>query len=440
MEKKLRSFRDDNKVRVLVFPCGSEIGLELHRSLAWSKHVDLIGASSVKSNHGKYIFQNYVEDVPFVNEPEFISEINNIVERHQIDFIYPAHDSVVLKLASCQQSLTCEVICSPLETCEACRSKSLTYRTFEDDIRVPRVFDNSKCINEFPVFLKPDEGQGSKGTHVAHSKADVDFYLKKDPSLLILEYLPGAEFTVDCFTDRHGVLRFVGGRERIRIQSGISVNARQMSIDGEFQKYAEIINNKLTLRGAWFFQLKEAKNRQLTLMEIAPRVAGTMGLYRNLGVNFALLSIYDRLDIDVKILLNSYSVELDRALISRFLLRGLKYEAVYIDLDDTLIVNRQVNTILLAFLYQCLNEGKKLFLISRHRGNIDETLKKYRLEGIFDAVFQIEGTEEKLDYIQQETAAIFIDDSFSERETVSQGVEIPVFDLDAVESLLDWRL
>jgi len=425
--------------RVLIFPCGSEIGLELHRSLAWCKHVDLIGASSVKSNHGKYVFENYVEGVPFVDEPDFIPELNEIIEKYRVDFIYPAHDSVVLRLIRCRTSLACDLISSPVETCEICRSKSLTYTTFEGIVKVPQVYPSSRVISKFPVFLKPDVGQGSQGTNLALSAKDIDFYLEKDPSLLILEYLPGAEFTVDCFTDRHGVLRFVGGRQRVRIQSGISVNARQVRAGGRIQQLAETINGALNFRGAWFFQVKEAADGQLTLMEIAPRIAGTMGLYRNLGVNFALLSIYDRLDMEVEILCNPYSIELDRALISRFQFYDLDYEYVYVDLDDTLIVDGKLNTMLLALLYQCLNKGKKLYLLSRHRGDINHTLQQYRLDSLFDAVFQVGHVEEKIDYIR-ERSAIFIDDSYLERERVSMELGIPVFDLDAVESLLDWRM
>ena len=40
--------------------------------------------------------------------------------------------------------------------------------------------------------------------------------------------------------------------------------------------------------------MKRASDGELVLLEIAPRVSGSMGLYRNLGVNFALLGAYDR--------------------------------------------------------------------------------------------------------------------------------------------------
>jgi len=172
-------------------------------------------------------------------------------------------------------------------------------------------------------------------------------------------------------------------------------------------------------------------------MEIAPRIAGSMGLYRNLGVNIPLLSVFDRLGMDVEIQHNSYFIEMDRALYSRFR-TDLTYHHVYIDLDDTIIMNDKVNVMAVTFLYQCLNKGIKTHLLSRHLGDIHSVLRKHRLEGIFDTITQLNPTEEKVDFIK-EPSSIFFDDSFSERQKVFQKLGISTFDVDAIESLLDWK-
>ena len=44
-----------SKNNILVFPCGSEIGLEINNALKWSTHIELFGASSV-DDHGKYVY------------------------------------------------------------------------------------------------------------------------------------------------------------------------------------------------------------------------------------------------------------------------------------------------------------------------------------------------------------------------------------------------
>src|SRR5690606_27483827 len=94
---------------ILVFPCGSEIGLEVHRSLKFSRHITLFGANSV-DDHGKFVFENYISGLPFYNEDGFIESLNKIVRKYKIDAIYPAMDSVITFLKLNEDNLECKVI------------------------------------------------------------------------------------------------------------------------------------------------------------------------------------------------------------------------------------------------------------------------------------------------------------------------------------------
>src|SRR3972149_8126471 len=155
------------KKNVLVFPCGSEIGLEINRSLKFSKDFKIFGASSV-DDHGRLVYENYISDVPHVDDDNFIKEVNEIVKKHSIDFIFPAHDSVVLKLSQYRDKLNAKVVTSPHATCNICRSKSKTYEFFGNTLETPAVYDINDSF-DFPVFLKPDIGQGSRGVLRASS-------------------------------------------------------------------------------------------------------------------------------------------------------------------------------------------------------------------------------------------------------------------------------
>ena len=175
-------------------------------------------------------------------------------------------------------------------------------------------------------------------------------------------------------------------------------------------------------------------------MEIAPRIAGTMALHRNTGVNFPLLTLYEFMGIDVSIIANKNKLTIDRALTNRFKWE-MEYERVYLDFDDTVFFKGRINTYLMMFLYQCVNEKKEIILITKHVKDINETLRDLKIDAnLFDEIINIEKTDEKCRYINNEKPSIFIDDSFSERMKISNTFEIPVFDLDAVESLIDWRI
>lgn len=423
-----------NKKNVLVFPCGSEIGLELYRSLRYAKEVELFGASSV-DDHGRFVYDRYFSGFPFAHEDTFIDTINSYVTKYSIDHIFPGHDNVVTRLsqAKAQDRLVCNVLTSPHQTCRTCRSKHLTYDRFSGVLRIPKVYQTLEEVDVFPVFLKPDIGQGSKGTHLAKTRDEVVHHLKSDPSLLILEYLPGTEYTIDCFTDKYGELKFVGARERVRTQNGISVHTRP--VDGkEFIETALTINSNLRFQGMWFFQLKRSAIGDLALLEIAPRLAGTMGMYRNLGVNFPLLALYDAEGYDVEALVNNYEIEMDRALSSKFRL-SLVYRHVYIDLDDCILVNGQVNLLAITFLFQCINREVEVHLLTRHSGDLDQTLDRYRLAKLFDSVHLLSDDQRKSSFVEY-SDSIFIDDSYRERKEVAEQRGIAVFAPDAIESLV----
>ena len=419
------------KKKILIFPCGSEIALELHRALSYSVHFELFGTSSI-SDHGKFVYENYIPDLPFIDDPSFIEKLNQIIDTYSIDFIFPAHDSVVLKCAMNRKKLHCEVITSSAEVCEIARSKKKTYEVLKNVIPVPKTFQLDD-IQTYPVFLKPDVGQGSKGCLVTKSKEDVELAFQKDPSLLILEYLPGKEYTIDCFSDNEGNLIYSQGRQRERILNGISVHS--MPVDRpEFEDYAKKILSKIPFNGVWFFQLKENTRGQLVLMEIAPRVAGTMALSRLKGVNLPLLACFNACHLPVSVCPNNYFLEIDRALENKFKL-NLSYKTVYTDLDDCLIIDGKVNVSLVGFLYQCINEKKKIILLSKHAKPIEQTLHQYRLDNLFDQVIHLCKSDDKYKYIQ-EVESIFIDDSFAERQKVHEQLNIPVFSPDMIAELV----
>lgn len=421
---------------VLVFPCGSEIGLEIHRSLKYSTHINLFGASST-DDHGKFVYDKYVGQLPFIGDDRIIDALKNIVGQFGIDAIYPAMDSVICKLKNNERQLGCKIICSNVETTEICLSKRKTYELLSGKVKVPKVFASLREIENYPVFVKPDIGFGSKGTFIAHSVNDLKFFARKFNihEYVILEYLPFAEYTVDCFSNYKGNLLFVGPRHRNRIWNGISVNTKMEKNDyGLFYEIATVLNKTLSFNGAWFFQMKRDINNQLTLMEIASRLGGSSSLFRAKGINFALLSVFDSFNVDVEIVMNGYDIELDRALDNKYML-PLEFSTVYVDYDDCLIINDKLNKELICFLFQAFTNGKKLILISKHVGDLKMALKKHRLDSLFDEVIQLRQEDEKHEFIHDKNA-IFIDDSFSERKMIASRLNIPVFSTDMVECLI----
>ncbi len=311
---------------------------------------------------------------------------------------------------------------------------------FEDLIPVPKIFDNISDINSFPVFVKPDKGQGSQNAEIVNDLDSLKCLLNNQSGLIVLEYLNGKEYTIDCFNHRKEGLLFCGGRERIRTKNGISMNSKPVpsQINKMFTEYALKITEEMEIHGAWFFQMKQDSKGNFKLLEIAPRISGTMATHRVLGMNFPLLSVYEKEGLKLDIMLNNNYVEIDRALVNRYK-HDINYNKVYVDLDDTLIINHKINTQLIKFLYQAVNEGCRIILISKTVNNIHTYLRKWKIECIFDEVILLKKEDCKADYINP-TNSIFIDDSFSERKSVFLLHKIPTFDSSMIEVLIDTKV
>lgn len=422
---------------VAIFPAGSEIGLEIHNSLKYSTFCEVLGLSSGES-HADYVYKRIINDLPNIKTDSFLEKLNFIIEENKIDFIYPALDDVQLFLMENSKHIKANIISSDLFTVSICRSKKKTYQFFQNHSFIPTVYEDSNSIEKYPVFIKPDIGQGSQGAMLIKSKEELVFQKRNNENIVICEYLEGEEYTIDCFSiDK--ILMDINIRNRRRIRNGISVSSEILEKNENVLKIAEIINDALNFKGAWFFQIKKDKNNKFKLLEIAPRIAGTMGLTRNTGSNYALMTVHIFAGNKIRLLKNNYNIRVDRALTSRFFL-DYDYNNVYVDLDDTIIIKNCINSFLMMFLYQCKNKNKRIILITKHEINPLDTLKKYYISAdLFNSIIWLNKEQDKKDFINSKKS-IFIDDSFSERISVLTALSIPVFDCSEVESLMDWRM
>lgn len=426
------------KKKVLVYPCGTEIGLEIFRAVGNSIHFELIGGSS-SYDHGRFVYEKHIDGLPFItdlSDQKDIIEFNNIISDLNVDFIYPAMDGVLSKFSEFRELLDPVIIAPEKETAIITRSKRKTYDLLKDVISVPKLYDIKSKNLIFPLFLKPDVGQGSKNTRVISNVDELEQYCSYDKKdeMLLLEYLPGKEYTIDCFTNNSGNLVYAGGRTRKRVKSGISVNAVEEN-NPKLINIAQTINSKLSQRGGWFFQVKRNVNGEFSLLEVASRIAGTSSFTRNMGINLPLLTLhlFNGGSID-EVIKNNYTLELDRALYNKFKI-DIDYKKVYIDFDDTVIINNKINIQLISFIYQCINDNIPVVLITKHDGDIKKKLVEKKLYNLFDEIIHLSIDDEKYKYIQEEQS-IFIDDSYGERLSIHRNTGINVFDTHMIECLL----
>lgn len=420
-----------DKINVLIFPAGEINSIELHDALCTCVNINLFGASS-RERHGKYVFEDYTPGLPLIFDTDFFEKFNAYLDEKHIDVIFPTHDTVATFFADNQDKLHAKIVAADQRTSRICRDKALTYETFADCEFTPRIYSNNYM---FPVFAKPREGQGGVGARLVKTPAELPVNIS---DFTVCEYLPGEECTVDCLTDKNGILLFASPRLRKRMMAGVCVSGENLPLSPEIEAIAKTINERLSFKGLWFFQLKKSANGEWRLMEVSTRCAGTMCLTRARGVNLPLLSVYVTMGYDVAIKPNEYSVSMDRTLISRYTL-DFDYDTVYFDFDDTLIVRSKVNLKAIWFLYQCRNQGKRVKLLTKHEKEIYDSMAHYAINpNIFNEIIHIKPEDYKSKYINP-ARAIFVDNAYQERAAVSRSCHIPVFDVDGIEFLMDWK-
>ena len=120
---------------VMVFPCGSQVGLEIRNSLTRQKNIKLIGCSS-QPDKSACLFDDFLVGGKNVFERGFVKSIADIVKKNSIDVIYAANDDAQLVLS--KSRLRGKTIGSNHKTNEMLRSKSMTYSVLGNHLQVPR--------------------------------------------------------------------------------------------------------------------------------------------------------------------------------------------------------------------------------------------------------------------------------------------------------------
>ena len=400
------------KKNILVFPSASNLAIEIHYALSKNKNINLIGCSSIENEITK-IFNKNLKINRFIGDNGFMEKLNKIIKKHNIDLIYPLSDDVNLYFSKNIDKLKCEVILSCCETNVILRSKYKTYKYFKDIINVPEVYENINKIKKFPVFIKPNEGSSSKECYIVKNKKELNFFFDKIKNPIVLEYLSGQEFTVDCFTDFNGNLLFSQPRLRICKNSGASSYTRIFS-NQELKEWAAKINENIKLNGAWFFQTKINEKGEQCLLEIGSRIGASSGINRFNDVNLPLLNFFNHLKIPVEINSNDFQITGHRYLNYKFEFDFNLYKDIYFDFDDTLLINGKLNPDLISFIVKCINAKINVILISKHKGNLDKSLKKFKIKNLFKEVIHLNKNEKKFMYMKENS--ILIDDSFAERK------------------------
>ena len=81
-------------------------------------------------------------------------------------------------LTNNEDKINTKVVTSCKDTVNTCRSKKKTYERLASEDFVPKTYKSIDEVKSFPVFVKPEVGEGSNGAVKVNSKDGLGFVLK----------------------------------------------------------------------------------------------------------------------------------------------------------------------------------------------------------------------------------------------------------------------
>lgn len=288
---------DDFPTRVLVTGAGGPAAIGLMK-LVERPDVEIFAADMDGGASGLYLVPAERRVVvPAGDHAHFVDAVRAVCRRHGITLVVPTVDSELLPLARAAAALAEDgiaVLTSSVEALETCLDKALLVEAC-DGPGTPRteVLTTRTPPPQFPTVVKPRCGSGSRGVRVCHSLADLRG-VPLDGSYIIQEYLPGEELSVDVFVRADGAVCAAVPRTRDRVDSGVAVAGRTLH-DAAAVELASRFARLVGLRGVANVQLRRRADGSLALLEINPRVPGSLVLSAAAGADLASLLVGEAL-------------------------------------------------------------------------------------------------------------------------------------------------
>jgi len=252
--------------------------------------------------------------VPMGDDPEYMSVIYDIVKQEKVNIIIPCSDEEAFTLSYHKKSLEKEgvvILCPEHEVIATAIDKGCMLNFVkEHNLPVPSFFlatsigEAAQAVEKLgypskPVVVKPRRGHGGRGFRVLQENVDIlstryshemkfswfaEVVKQQEPlEIVLMEYLPGEDYSVDVLAD-NGRLLFVVPRKRIKAILGPS----QLGVVTWNQEIVDIV--QLIVKAFGFnsnvnVQLRYSTDHRPLVYEINPRISGTIVASASAGVN-----------------------------------------------------------------------------------------------------------------------------------------------------------
>lgn len=343
-----------NSLTILVSACGAQFMPGLVDCLK-NNGERLVRIVGVDMGTDKTILQmvDALYQVPAATDPFYVDRLIEICKKEKVDVVLPFMSAELLPLIDRKkefESIGVKVSVSDRRSVEITTNKYKFYKFLQkNQLPVPRfssirkaedLIDACKACGypENAVCVKATELSGSRGIRIIkpdisrfeilfHEKPNSFFTTMDDllstlqekdnmPEMMAMEYLPGMEGSVDLLAD-HGKILYMAYRES-------TINLHSIPQTGELKdnpeayEIAKAVISLLGLSGNADLDFKNDADGHPVLMEINPRIAATMRIFKEGGLNLPYLRIKHLLGEELPDIQIRYGVKMKRRYLEMF--------------------------------------------------------------------------------------------------------------------------
>jgi len=229
----------------------------------------------------KYIYPDYnFFHVPLISDPNYLLALENVINENNIDIYLPLIDEEIVDVIN-YFSNKIIVLAPNLEFVKLCLNK-YDLMSKLDELNISKIksykADNFNHEIDYPIFLKPIFGRGSRGIFKISDKDQYDSYFKlynqyEKSDIIVQENITGQEYTVGVLVNNLGDLIVINSKKVLN-KKGIT----QMAVT-EINKLINLtvkkLLSKLKVTGPFNIQLFINSKNEVKIFEINPRFSTT---------------------------------------------------------------------------------------------------------------------------------------------------------------------